>query len=395
MATAFKINGKTNPEIFTEFKKENRALQRLRRSHIWYKETIIPESSEGQVSIMASNTTHHKLVIKHVHARQISSRIYHPRDRDRDFKYPNEAKILLSKLKPHENIMRLFSCAEDPTAEGRYFLWTEHCSGGDLFDQWDWWYSSDGTGQRVPFSFVLHVTTQLFDALAYIHHGLRRLETNSYTQDAKHRQIVHGDVKPENMFLRWHPTRSIGGMPEVVLGDFGTAKVVGDNPNLGWGTHTLWAPEDRAVWESTHLGRKVCKHRNTPSDVYAAGMVIHDLLTDTEDQRWKSGTAPRQLRIRSEDERMEGVWHLLEGCLQLDPRGRATANFGTWGLLNEVLPGIRVARDEMAERWPLGAMVWRFPNPYEEGRAQESMSELSTVRDDPEYDFISEDRQIS
>ena len=81
--------------------------------------------------------------------------------------------------------------------------------------------------------------------------------------------IVHRDLKPQNIFLSW----DVAGSTIPVLLDFGVAKLLGDSPiqtasGTPIGTPLYMSPEQAR-------GEKV----DGRSDVYALGVLCHELLT--------------------------------------------------------------------------------------------------------------------
>jgi serine/threonine protein kinase len=115
--------------------------------------------------------------------------------------------------------------------------------------------------------------------------------------------VVHGDVTPANVLLgRVGPT-SIGGLPDAVLGDFGSATIDGSGAfsgiqgSLVGCTPALSAPERR---------------RGAPpsaaTDVYGLARTAVEVLADSE-----LGGVPRSPR------------RLLRAALRDDPRRRPTA----------------------------------------------------------------------
>ena len=80
----------------------------------------------------------------------------------------------LKKL-DHPNILKLYEVFEDSK---KYFLVTEYCKGGELFDE---------IKRRVTFSEqdAAHIISQLLKGIVYCH-GLG---------------IVHRDLKPENVLI--------------------------------------------------------------------------------------------------------------------------------------------------------------------------------------------------
>jgi tetratricopeptide (TPR) repeat protein len=80
------------------------------------------------------------------------------------------------------------------------------------------------------------------------------------------RGVAHGDVKPGNLLFR-----SAGG--DLVLGDFGVARLIGDKPTVddrgARGTLAYMSPEQRKG------------ELTPPADVYAAGVILVELLSGT------------------------------------------------------------------------------------------------------------------
>jgi hypothetical protein len=124
----------------------------------------------------------------------------------------NEAYILLGKLKtnlyPHPNIVQLFNCVTSNAIAGVpiHILQMEYCGGGDL---WDPNNQCIKHGIRIPKSLITHIFISLSAALAYLHHGLTLTSSGSlehkYLPNATNhwQPILHNDIKPENIFLRW------------------------------------------------------------------------------------------------------------------------------------------------------------------------------------------------
>ena len=101
-------------------------------------------------------------------------------------------EIDILKTMDHPNIVRLFEVYQDPK---RYFIVTEHCSGGELFDQ---------IIKRPYYSErdAAVILKQVLSAVSYCHSM----------------KIVHRDLKPENLLL---DSESESAMIKVI--DFGTS----------------------------------------------------------------------------------------------------------------------------------------------------------------------------
>src|SRR5690606_31984842 len=107
---------------------------------------------------------------------------------------------------------------------------------------------------------------------------------------AHRRNVMHLDVKPENLIVSWSGT--------LMLGDFGTARrghrtVVGDRVGT-----TGYMPPEQAEG-----------HPSPRSDVYAAGVVIREMVRG-------HGDAPRRRRLPA------GLLELIERATRIDPRQR-------------------------------------------------------------------------
>ena len=92
----------------------------------------------------------------------------------------------------HPNILKIYEFFQD---EKRYFLVTELCTGGELFDK-----ISDET--YFSEQDAANIVKQVLSAINYIH-------SNS---------VVHRDLKPENLLLDMDEQK-----PKIKIIDFGTA----------------------------------------------------------------------------------------------------------------------------------------------------------------------------
>ncbi len=138
----------------------------------------------------------------------------------------------------HPNIITLFDFGE--TAEGAAYLVTELLEGQTLADRLD---QSEAREQ----AWAMSVGLQIAKALAEAHAA----------------GIVHGDLKPENIFLI--PMPGEGELVKVL--DFGIARLVGDLEPSRRGTLRYMAPE-----QFEGLPGQVT------SDVYAAGLLLRECV---------------------------------------------------------------------------------------------------------------------
>lgn len=324
----------------------------------------LPSGSEGRCFVKKSKTTGKLFVVKHTKPVMLEG----PGDREqrdsRTHKYPNEARILMHTLQSNRGHVQLLDIVPDEEEIGRYYLWLEYCSGGDLFTQINHWL--DTRRAPVPEQFLLHVFVSLADALAFIHHGLRSRGDGRYTEDAFYIDVIHGDIKVENIFLRW-TDNSLGGMPEVVIGDFGVAKKVGKrNAKLNCGTPDYHAPEDVGNYmnstapSSIQAYLEMVDKRTTASDIYAFGQVVYQIAAKEHDPR-PIGKDPTHLQISREYE-TPNLREAIVKCLAIDPKQRAQASFDTrLGLLPDI-NRFRTARNALVQRrGNLDRMEWARP----------------------------------
>ena len=169
---------------------------------------------------------------------------------------PLEIEILRDIINDHPRIVRLHEAITHTHTMQLYF---DYYPGGDLFqlnaryvENWE----------PVPESFLWHCFLQLSEALAYIHHGYDRRQISGPPSESEWQPIIHGDVKPENVFLG-PPTEDSHGYPSLVLGDFGLA-TISECPVPGtW----KWQPPELPI-------------SSTKADVWALGAIIHSLAHD-------------------------------------------------------------------------------------------------------------------
>ncbi|KAF2718353.1 kinase-like protein, partial [Polychaeton citri CBS 116435] len=274
----------------------------------------LTQSSQGECSLLKSKTTGNVYVLK----RSTSL----PLDIDANG-WPREARMLVHELKPHPNIIY---CFDAKFGRGyRCDLYLEYCSGGDLHDQLTFWMTRR---QIPPTEVVLHVFVQLSRALAYIHHGLR-YDGHLWLADTDHKPIIHGDLKPENVFLRWSKRNHLG-LPDVVLGDFGLSKTAAESRG-GYGTEGWEPPEMVALRDLYHTDpeahSKASKEKvmSTASDMYSLGMIMYFMASQYY-QRWSTGRAGEDMQLAAVFV-ANGLGSIISRLLQSQSVDRASANF--------------------------------------------------------------------
>lgn len=167
-------------------------------------------------------------------------------------KEPQEAMILLKILLCHDRIVQLHDLIIKP---GTFQLYFDYHSGGDLSHLIKK-YNNDLL--LIPESLLRHCFLQLIEALCFIHNGYEKW-SNVKTSCAW-TPVIHGDIKPENVFTRYPSeiSKSSHNYPTLVLGDFGSASLTSSRQA---GTYR-WQPPELPV---TSKG----------ADVWAVGAAIH------------------------------------------------------------------------------------------------------------------------
>jgi tRNA A-37 threonylcarbamoyl transferase component Bud32 len=175
--------------------------------------------------------------------------------------------------------------------ESRQLIAMEHCARGSLRLRLR-------QGPIAPKA-ALGITSELLAALATLHAS----------------GVMHGDVKPGNLLFR-----SSG---ELVLGDFGTARLVPRSAEPG---ERAWRPAGTVLYMAPE------QLRGTPPrashDLYAAGVVLLEMLTGSAPLSFEAALrgdtpAPEPPATLELPEHVRGALRaLLAGCLAADPDAR-------------------------------------------------------------------------
>lgn len=89
---------------------------------------------------------------------------------------------------------------EEAELRGGIDLYTKLCDLGSLDNVMKRYFSR---GLNIPEEFIWHVFESMSRALAYLHFGCNSMTGQEAQPDWDY--IVHGDIKPENIFLNTHP----------------------------------------------------------------------------------------------------------------------------------------------------------------------------------------------
>ncbi|KAL9124991.1 MAG: hypothetical protein Q9217_005746 [Psora testacea] len=163
-------------------------------------------------------------------------------------------RYFLRRILPrHRRIVKLEHEADSPAGGGLFY---EYCPGGDLGALID---SFREKRRYFPEVFIWHVFHKLAEALAFIHYGY--LKSHPSERPLKWREVVHRDVKPQNIFLRAAYSDN-EPFVSIVLGDFGSATV---HHKSACYTTLKYQPPELPTWTAK-------------GDVWGMGAVIHSLI---------------------------------------------------------------------------------------------------------------------
>ncbi|KAK3717263.1 hypothetical protein LTR37_005972 [Vermiconidia calcicola] len=318
------------------------------------------EGEEGQCSIVKSRTTGRMYVVKHTLPVETASPDKNQKT-GRRRPLPNEAKML-QRLQGGPNIVRFLGVEPSPLLEGRHFIFTELCTGGDLLEQLQ---EFRKLKMPTPEILTLHVLVSVAQALAYIHHGLRRIDGKGFITDSKHVSIVHGDIKPDNIFLRWPATEC--GLPDIILADFGLASIASESHGIT-GTPGYDPPEVRIIAALRHVNPVAYKQKNNgrimtaKSDVYQLGVVLYLMAKRAfwNDIDYTMARDPATIDLPPRYLAITGFLAMLCWCLQPIPADRPECTYNPIDGMLDAVDMFRRKRDAMcASNGPLDEEIWR------------------------------------
>jgi serine/threonine-protein kinase len=180
-------------------------------------------------------------------------------------RFIDEAQVAI-KLN-HVNIAQVYEVGR---VDGEYFLAIEYIEGRDLRRLLR---RCREMQRRLPVDLCLFIAREMASGLAYAH---RRTGPKGQAL-----ALVHCDISPPNIMTSYEG--------EVKVIDFGIARsalrTADSNPNVGFGKFGYMAPEQ--------LLRGGLIDRRT--DIYAAGVVLYELLTGERLYQFPEGTDYRQM----------------------------------------------------------------------------------------------------
>ena len=207
-----------------------------------------------------------------------------------------DEEIELLKQLDHPNIVKLFEYFSD---NEKYYLITEYCKGGDLFEL----IKKKKKFSELSASYIMY---QIFRALIYCH----------YTH-----HIIHRDIKPENIVV-FRQNNADDDLYDVKLIDFGISEIFNKlepiNDNKVKGSLNYIAPE-------------VLRHKyDEKCDIWSCGVILYilvigkypfigkEILNNIEHGNY---TFPEGFIESSSPE----IRDLIQQCLQVNPSLRISA----------------------------------------------------------------------
>ena len=140
----------------------------------------------------------------------------------------------------HPNIVKIFGFY---ITSNYYYLITEYCEGGSLFDLI---INNNGPFTEIQSSYIMH---QLFSVVNYCHKM----------------KIIHRDLKPENILVN----KNENGFVQIKVCDFGTSLMF----NRG-------EVQDELVGSIYYIAPEVLKKKyNSKCDLWSCGVIMFILLT--------------------------------------------------------------------------------------------------------------------
>lgn len=204
----------------------------------------------------------------------------------------NEIDIL--KKMDHPNIVKIFEFYN--TNEG-YYLITEYCSGGELFQE---------IVDNAPFSETIaaNIMYQIFSAVNYCHNM----------------NIIHRDLKPENILIE----KKEGKRYNIKIIDFGTAKIYEKNKS-----------ETKVIGSSYYIAPEVLtENYNQMCDLWSCGVILFILLSGKPPFSGKNDSiilekikiGKYNMQIKQFENISNEAKDLITNLLQKNPSKRFTAS---------------------------------------------------------------------
>ena len=217
----------------------------------------------------------------------------------RNEKQKTDKEIELLKQLDHPNIVKLFEYFSD---DEKYYLITEYCRGGDLFDL---------IKKKKKFSELsaAYIMYQVFHALIYCH--------NTHN-------LIHRDIKPENIVV-YRQNMNGEDLYDVKLIDFGISKIFNKLENNN---------ERKVKGSLCYISPEVLKFKyDEKCDIWSCGVILYILVIGTYPFNGKDKNEIISNIVRGNYSFPKGfiensspeIRDLIVQCLQVNPSNRISA----------------------------------------------------------------------
>jgi NIMA (never in mitosis gene a)-related kinase len=269
------------------------------------------ESSEGKVYLVKSKKTAELLAVKVLKKKKNLSDVA---------QLPADCMLQINlPMHPYIIFMSQIDIVDDQIWQG-----LELCNGGDLLSFMERVDRDDPKVYKpsptVRKMFVIHAFVQLGEALAFLHHGLRREYKDKWEVDAgwsAAKAIIWSDLKAENCLAHFSPANDLSLLPDIRLSDGGHATLASSPWRIA-GSPLYFCPEVLAA-DRGEKGPPM----STKSDIYTLGLTLYFLITGTH---WRTSRSPKYLKLPAQYRGL-GFTQLLKKCLQVDPKARPSMDF--------------------------------------------------------------------
>lgn len=215
---------------------------------------------------------------------------------------------------------------------------------------------------NMPVEMALHIMIRVLSALQYAHSFVR--------PDGKPSAVIHRDVSPANILL------DMSG--NVKLVDFGIARAEGDANE-----YKTEAPQLRGKFGYLAPELFTGAPPSPQSDIYAAGVVLYEILTgdnpfrgrEVTDSYHKALTLTPPLLSSLRSDVPESLVHVIDGALAKDPAQR----YATAAEFADALRRERSAPDEVCQARLRKAVQAAFSGPLAETLGIEPLSASDEV----------------
>ena len=241
---------KTDLEEDEEFFDDNMPKFRVKKNQVGLEHNVLvseyksnPFTDYKKIKELGSGSFATVYLVKHnitgaVRAMKEIKKISSEGEEDNELEIINEINILMKM--DHPNIVKIFGFY---ITKNYYYLITEYCEGGSLFDLI---VENNGPFTEIQASYIMH---QLFSVVNYCHKM----------------KIIHRDLKPENILIN----KNDNGFVQIKVCDFGTSLMF----NRG-------EVQDELVGSIYYIAPEVIKKKyNSKCDLWSCGVIMFILLT--------------------------------------------------------------------------------------------------------------------